>query len=63
MENLKITKRFTKRVEGWESQLIIKRKGEDIETINEESEKIFNSIKKNAPACMKRAMKDLDNEE
>ena len=43
MENLRITKKYTK--------------------INEESEKVFNAIKKNAPACMKRAMKDLDNEE
>lgn len=63
MENLKITKRLTKRNEGRESQLIIKRKWEEVEETNEEMEKVFNAIKKNAPACMKRAMKDLDNEE
>lgn len=63
MENLRITKKYTKRKEGRESQLIIKREWNEIEEINEESEKVFNAIKKNAPACMKRAMKDLDNEE
>ena len=63
MKNLKIPKRFTKRTHGRESQLIIKWKWEEIETVSEECEKVFNSIKKNAPSCMKKAMKDLDNEE
>lgn len=58
MRNLKITKRFTKRVAGRETQLIIKRKNDDIEEATEESTKVFNALKNNAPRCLKKGMED-----
>lgn len=58
MKNLKITKRFTKRASGRETQLIIKRKNDDIEEATEESTKVFNALKNNAPKCLKRGMED-----
>lgn len=58
MRNLKITKRFTKRVSWRETQLTIKRKNDDIEEATEESIKVFNALKNNAPRCLKKGMED-----
>ena len=59
MENLKINKRFTKRKEWWEAQLIIRWKNEDIDQATEECEKVYNEMKRNSPKCMKKAMEDV----